>query len=76
MPFPLLPAGSLNENPTHRLGSRSEEVASAIPVNSLTAADQAQIRLVDQSCGLEGLAHFLLRQLGGGESSQCGGPSG
>ena len=44
-----------------------EEVTTALPRLGVRVADQAEVRLVDQGGGLEGLAWFLLRQLLSGQ---------
>jgi hypothetical protein len=59
----LLAAGVVDQNPPHRLGSRSKEVAAAIPVLRLLNIHQPKVRLVDQGRGLQGLARLFLGQL-------------
>src|SRR5690242_873932 len=67
---PAFAAGALNENPAHGLGSRGEEMASAVPVLGLVRAYQPQIGFMDQGGGFERLAGFLLSDLLGGQAAQ------
>ena len=55
-----LAAGVLDEDATHRLGRRGEEVAAAIPPLGLLAIDEPEVGLVDQGGGLERLPRLLL----------------
>src|SRR5262249_16125098 len=59
-----LAAGAFDEDAAHGLGRGGEEVAAAVPLRRVGRADQAEVGLVDQGGGLEGLAGLLLRQLG------------
>jgi hypothetical protein len=52
------PAGTLNEHSTHRLGRSGEEVSAAI---ELLVAYQTQVRLVDESSGVEGMVGGFAR---------------
>ena len=66
---PALPPGGLDEDSTHGLGGRGEEVPAAVPVLGLSAADQPKVGLVDEGGGLEGLAGLLGGQAGGGKGT-------
>ena len=66
----LLVSGALDENPPHGLGRGGEEVAPAIPVLRLAAAEEPQVRLVDQGGGLERLAGPFATQLGRRDPAQ------
>jgi hypothetical protein len=55
-----LAAGVVDQDEAHGFGGSGEEVATA---RELTIADQTQVRLMDQGCGVEGLAGLLLGQL-------------
>jgi hypothetical protein len=60
-------AGALHQDPPHRLGRCGKEMAATVPLLRLGTVHEAQIRLMDQGCGLESLAgafarHFLRRQ--------------
>src|SRR5262249_58838879 len=63
---PTLAAGILNQDAAHGLGSRGEEVAAAVPVVATGVADKAEVGLVDQGGGLEGLPRRLVSQAVGG----------
>src|SRR5262249_8051547 len=65
-----LASGVVDEDSTHGLRSRSEEMSAIAPVRSLPCANQAQIRLVDQRRCLERLARFFVSQLLRGELAQ------
>ena len=58
----VLAAGVLDEDAAHGLGRGGEEVAAAVPVLRRVAADQPEVRLVDQGRGLERLPGLLLGQ--------------
>jgi hypothetical protein len=64
----LLSAGAINQNPSHRLGCRREEMAPAIPVLvvRLVLAHEPKISFVDEGRGLKGmpgpLSHHLMRR--------------
>jgi hypothetical protein len=63
---PLLPrlvASRFNQDPAHRLGGGSEEVAPSVPVLGAFDINQAKIGLMDQGRGLKCLAWLLPRQL-------------
>ena len=65
---PLLLACVLHQNPPHGFCRGREEMASAVPVLSLVHIHEPNVRLVDQSRGLENptrllLGHLLGRQL-------------
>ncbi len=47
--------GMLNQDSPHRLRSGHEEMSQAVPVQFLVA-DESNVRLVNKSCGLEGVA--------------------
>ena len=64
------PLGTLDQDAAHRLGRRGEEVAAAVPVLGLLHVHQAEVRLVDQSGGLQCLPGFLLGQLLGRQPAQ------
>ena len=71
-PLPgLPPAGGLDEDAAHRLGGGREEVAAGVPP-PVSAADEPEVRLVDQGGRLEGLARGLGGQPGGGQLAQLG----
>ena len=61
-----LTASSFDQNPSHSLGRRREEMASTVPLLGLFGIDQAEIRLVDQRGSLECLSGILAgKSLGG-----------
>ena len=63
---PLLtspPPRPFDQNPPHRFGGGREEMHPVFPSLGLLGADQAEIRLVDESRGLERLPRFFLPQL-------------
>src|SRR5262249_53599957 len=68
--LPLFVAGVVEEDAAHGLGCGGEEVAAAIPGVCHLAADQAEVGLVDQGGGLQGLPRLLLGQLLRGEPAQ------
>ena len=53
----------LNKDAPHGLGRGGEEVAAAVPVLDLFDIHQPEVRLMDQSCGLECLPGFLVGEL-------------
>ena len=61
---PALAAGVLDEDAAHGLGGGGEEVARGRPSPGRSAADQPQVRLVDQGGRLEGLARASRRPAG------------
>ena len=61
----LFASGLIDENAAHGLGGGGEEVAAAVPVLRRFGAHQAQVGLVDQGGGLEGLAGRFLGHLPG-----------
>jgi hypothetical protein len=65
----VLAARILDEDATHGLGRRGEEVAPAVPAR-VGRADQAEVRLVDQGGGLQRLPGPLPGQPRGGEPAQ------
>ena len=65
-----LPPGVLDEDAAHRLGGGGEEVAAPIPAPVAAVADEAQIRLVDQRGGLEGLPRGFAGQASGGQPAE------
>ena len=58
----LLAARVLDENTTHGLSGRGEEVAAAVPALGFLSSHQAKVRLVDQCGGLKRLSRFLFGQ--------------
>jgi hypothetical protein len=58
----FLAPGALDQDAAHGLGRRGEEMTPAIPVRLLTAAEQAQVGLLDQGRGLERLPGPLVGQ--------------
>ncbi len=52
----------LDQDPSHGLGRRGEEVAATVPGPIGIAADQPQVRFMDQGRGLERLPGRLPRQ--------------
>jgi hypothetical protein len=64
------PPSSVYQNPPHGLSGGREEVVSAVPVLSFLHIHQADVRLMDQCRGLEGLARLLLGHLLGGQLPQ------
>jgi hypothetical protein len=68
--LPRLAAGGLDQDATHGLGRRGEEVSPAVPSPVRVAADQSQVGLVHQSRGLERLTRRLSRQLPSGQPAQ------
>src|SRR5262249_48110865 len=66
---PLAP-GVVDEDAAHGLGGGGEEVAAAVPVLGLLAADQSEVGIVDEGGRLEGLPGPLLGQSCRGESAQ------
>ncbi len=65
---PLLAKGIIDENPSHRLRGRREEMRPRIPLLSLLHVDQPYVRFMHQRRGLERLprpflGHFLGGQL-------------
>src|SRR5262249_47198951 len=60
----------VNQDAAHGLGGGGEEVAAAVPVLGLFDIHQAQIGLVDQGRGLEGLSRLFLSQQLGREPAQ------
>jgi hypothetical protein len=63
-------ANLLDQDAAHGLGSRGEEVATAIPVLRLLDTHQPEVRLMHQGGRLEGLAGLLLRQALGRQPAQ------
>ena len=67
---PLAVAGVVDEDATHRLGGRGQEVPPAVPRPTRVVSDQAEVGLVDQRRGLEGVPRGLAPEPGGGQASQ------
>ena len=61
-----------DQDPPHRLGRGSKEMAAAVPVLGLVNVHQAQVRLVNHGRRLEGLAGWLVGQLLGGKAPKLG----
>ena len=61
--FSVLGSGPFDEDATHGLGRSSEEVAPALPPLDLLDVHQAQVGLVHQGGGLQGLTRLFLGQL-------------
>src|SRR5581483_5388511 len=70
VPHPALAPGGLDEDAAHGLGGRREEVGAAVPVVGLTAADEPEVRLVDQGRGLQCLTGPLPGELVGSQPPQ------
>jgi hypothetical protein len=68
----LFLAGTVDQNPPHRLSGRSEEMASTIPVLAvrIVLAYEPKVGFVDQGRGLKGLARPLFRHLMSGQPAQ------
>jgi len=62
--------GAVQQNPPHRLGRGGKEVAPAVPILRLFAADQPQVRFVHQGGRLQRLAQLLSSQPIAGELAQ------
>ena len=58
-----LPPSGVDQDTSHGFGRGGEEMTSAFPAPGLFDIYQADIRLVDQGRGLEGLAGPFLGQL-------------
>ena len=58
---PLLVARPVDEDAAHRLRRGGEKVTAAIPLRTLSRADEADICFVDQRRGLESLPRILQR---------------
>ena len=67
----LLAPGVFHQDPPHGLRCGSKEMATRIPVLGLLHVDQPNVRLMDQSRGLEGLTGLFLGKALRGELSQC-----
>src|SRR5262249_8389767 len=67
---PALPARVLDEDTTHGLGRSGKEVAAALPVALLGVANKAEIRLVNEGRGLEGVPGRLVGQAMAGQLPQ------
>jgi hypothetical protein len=77
-------AGSVNQNPPHRLGCGGEEMAAigeflrarraskgiSFTRARATGSNQSHVRLMHQRRGVERLARPFMRELGGGELAQ------
>ncbi len=61
---------SFDQDPPHRLGGGSEEMAATIPVLRLVDIDQSQIHLMNQTGRLERLAGRLAGEPLGGQTPQ------
>ena len=59
---PVTAAGVLDQDSTHGLGRRGEEMTAAVPGPIGIDADQTQVGLVDERRRLQGLAGRLARQ--------------
>lgn len=59
---PAFAAGVLDQNATHCLSRGGEEVTAIVPMSFRLVADEAEIRFVNQGCGLESLAGRLVSQ--------------
>ncbi len=70
VPHPTLAASPFNKDAANRLGGGGEEVAAAAPVVRQRPADEAEVGLVDEGGGLEGLTRLLGGQPDGGEFAQ------
>src|SRR5262249_52944898 len=70
MPATTFSAGVLDEDPSHGLGRRAEEVAPVVPGFRVTAFNQPQVGLVDQGRRLECLARSLPGEPGGRQLAQ------
>jgi hypothetical protein len=51
----ILAAGSVHEDAAHGLRCGGEEVTAPVPPRGVRRSDQAQVRLVDQRGGVEGV---------------------
>src|SRR5262249_34589579 len=65
----LLVPGPIDEDPSHSLGRRREEVPPAVPVPGLFPSHRPKIGLVDQGGRLQCLARLLAGELPLGETS-------
>jgi hypothetical protein len=63
----LLVASPIHQDAPHRLGRRRVEVAPAVPLLGFVGVDQSEVRFMDQSRGLEGLARLLPSEPLGGQ---------
>ena len=61
---------SFDQDAAHGLGGRGEEVPATVPLLRFLAADQTQVRLMDQRGGLKRLAGCLGGHPSGGEFPQ------
>jgi hypothetical protein len=61
------PPGGLNEDPAHRLGGCGEEVPSIVEP---LAAEQTQVRLMNQSGGIESMVRSFDGHAGSGKLTQ------
>ena len=66
----LFATGILDEDAPHGLGCRGVEMKAAIPLLSVLAAHEAQVRLVYQGGCFKGLARFFVSESLGGEPAQ------
>jgi hypothetical protein len=64
---PLAVAGPVDEDAAHGLGRGGEEVPPAVPARGVARAYEAQVGLVDQGRGLEGLPGRLAGEPLGGQ---------
>jgi hypothetical protein len=65
----LLPRG-VDQDASHGLGGRGEEVPAAVPGLSRLGIDESKVRLVNEGGGLEGLSWGLAGQLGSGQTAE------
>jgi hypothetical protein len=63
-------ARTLDEDPAHGEGCGGEKVSAAVPFRGVLAADEPEVRLVDEGGGLEGLPGAFFGELGGGEVAE------
>jgi len=70
MPLARFLAGSINQNPAHRFGGRSEKMAAAVPNLLLLRSYETQPRFMHQGRGLERLSGFFLGHFIRGELAQ------
>lgn len=63
-------ARPLDQNPSHRLGSGGEEVATTVPLLRVSRPDEPQVRLVDQGGRVERLTGLFVAQPLGRQATQ------
>ena len=66
----LFPASLIDEDAPHGLGSGSEEMAAVLPARGGVRFDEPQIRLMHESCRVQGVAGGLVHHARGGELPQ------